>query len=211
MIERILFALCSGLCLFATPAPAAPGPADLDRIYQALARGRFAAAAANLQRVVVQTGPSLRNSGLKEKVLRRAIGTTRRFLAEKHPAAERDAARQVLCLSRAFFPGEELPGIENALRVGGGVQRPELIGKPSHPYTAVARRARLQGTVIIEAVIDQEGCARQPRVLKGLPLGLDQASLHAVQSWTFQPATLNGRIVAVYYTLTVTFNLSDPE
>jgi len=45
------------------------------------------------------------------------------------------------------------------------------------------------------------------RVLKGLPMGLDQAAVDAVKNWRFRPATLNGRPVSVYYSLTVNFRL----
>jgi TonB family protein len=182
-----------------------------DRLQQSLSQGRFAEAARELQQIVLQTGPSLKKPApAQAKVLRGAIERTRRFLNEKHPVQDRNAARQVLCLSRAFFP-EDLPGLEqNALRVGAGTQRPELIGEPVKRYPPEARKARIQGVVIVEVIIDQEGCARHPRVLKGVPLGADDAALAAVQSWTFQPATLDGKIVAVYYTLTVPFKLSDP-
>ncbi|MFY9823465.1 MAG: energy transducer TonB [Thermoanaerobaculia bacterium] len=84
------------------------------------------------------------------------------------------------------------------------------MGEPVHRFPPTARKAGLQGVVVIEVIIDQEGCARHPRILKGVPLGVDDAALAAVQSWTFQPATRDGKIVAVYYTLTVQFKLSDP-
>jgi len=120
-----------------------------------------------------------------------------------------NAARQVLCLSRAYFP-EDLPGLEDALRVGGGVRAPQLIGERVQRFPPQARKVGIQGTVILEAVIDQEGCVRHPRVLKGVP-SLDGAALAAVRSWTFRPATLNDKVVAVYYVLSVPFKLSDPD
>ena len=140
-------------------------------------------------------------------MLRRAIETTRKMLSEPRRSGDRNAARQVLCLSRAYF-SEELPGFDEALRVGGGVHRPELIGEPLRRYPPEARKAGVQGTVIVEAIVDREGCARQPRVLKGVP-GLDGAALAAVRSWTFQPATFEGRPVAVHYVLPVAFSLKE--
>jgi protein TonB len=74
-------------------------------------------------------------------------------------------------------------------------------------YTEPARRARVEGIVIIEAIIDQNGNVTDARVLKGLRLGLDDAALSAVKRWKFQPGTLNGTAVPVYYNLTVTFRL----
>jgi periplasmic protein TonB len=60
--------------------------------------------------------------------------------------------------------------------------------------------------VIIEAIIDQNGNVTDARVLKGLPMGLDDAALSAVKRWKFLPGTLNGTPVPVYYNLTVIFH-----
>lgn len=188
------------------------GPPQIhpDRLQQSLSKGRFVEAATELQRVVLQSGPHLKKPApAQEKVLRQAIETTRRYLNGMHPVQEMNAARQVLCLSRAYFP-EDLPGLENALRVGGAVQGPKLIGERVQRFPVEARKAGIQGAVIVEVIIDQEGCVRHPQVLKGVP-SLDGAALAAVQSWTFQPARLEGEVVAVYYVLSVPFKLSDPD
>ena len=193
----LLLLLLSGTILAAQPS-------NIERLALWISEGRFKAAVAELQRISIQSGPSLRPTFGEEKLLRRAINRARSFLREKHPPEQRDAARQALCLSRAYLP-EELPGIEQALRVVGHPHRPELIGKPVQQYPKAAQRVGIQGTVIVEVVIDTEGCVRRPRILKGVPLGLDGAALAAVRSWTFQPATMDGRPVAVYYVLTVSF------
>ena len=96
---------------------------------------------------------------------------------------------------------------EAPLRVGGDVTRPDKISEPPPVYTELARKARVQGTVIIEAIIDTQGNVVDARVLKGLPMGLDRAALDAVDKWKFKPATLKGEPVKVYYTLTVNFKL----
>lgn len=96
---------------------------------------------------------------------------------------------------------------EGPIRVGGDVLRPEKISGPDPQYTEIARKARVQGVVILEAIIDKNGEVQNLKVLKGLPMGLDQAALDAVSRWRFQPATLNGKPVDVYYNLTVNFRL----
>jgi protein TonB len=96
---------------------------------------------------------------------------------------------------------------EAPLRVGGDVTRPEKISGPPPVYTELARKARLQGAVIVEAIIDTQGNVVDARVLKGMPMGLDRAGLDAVVKWKFKPATLKGKPVNVYYTLTVNFKL----
>lgn len=93
------------------------------------------------------------------------------------------------------------------IRVGGDVKPPEKIHYPSPQYTEIARKARIQGVVIVEAIIDKAGKVTNVKVLKGLPMGLDQAAADAVSRWTFKPATLNGKPVAVIYNLTVNFQL----
>jgi TonB family protein len=95
-------------------------------------------------------------------------------------------------------------------RVGDGVSRPEILSQTTKPvYTELARRARVTGTVIVEAIIDENGDVKDVRVLKGLPMGLSQAAVDAVKTWRFKPATREGRPVPVYYVLTVNFQVDD--
>ena len=74
-------------------------------------------------------------------------------------------------------------------------------------YTEIARKARIQGRVTLRATIDQQGDITDVEVLRGLQMGLTEAAVAAVRQWKFKPATLNGRPVAVYFNLTVTFQL----
>jgi len=80
---------------------------------------------------------------------------------------------------------------------------------PLHPilprYTEPARRAGLQGTVVVEATIDEQGRATDVRILRGLPMGLDRAAVEAIQQVTFKPAMIGNRPVKVFFTLTVNF------
>lgn len=92
-------------------------------------------------------------------------------------------------------------------RVGGNVKAPTIISRVEPQYTEIARRARIQGIVIIEAVIDRQGNVTEARVLKPLPMGLDQQALQAIRQWKFRPGTLNGQPVPVYYNLTVNFRI----
>ena len=96
---------------------------------------------------------------------------------------------------------------EGPIRVGGDVQPPVKVSAPSPQYTEIARKARIQGVVIVEAIIDKSGNVTNVKVLKGLPMGLDSAAADAVTKWKFKPATLNGKPVAVIYNLTVNFRL----
>src|SRR5689334_25447142 len=73
----------------------------------------------------------------------------------------------------------KLPASE-PYRVGGEVTRPEKISGAPPVYTEIARRARIMGVVIIEAIIDEQGNVTETRVLKGLPMGLDRSAVEAV-------------------------------
>lgn len=96
---------------------------------------------------------------------------------------------------------------EGPIHVGGDVQKPEKIFDPQPAYTEIARKARIQGVVIVQAIIDKQGAVTNVKVLKGLPMGLSEQAVDAIKKWKFSPATLNGKPVDVYYNLTVNFRL----
>ena len=73
-------------------------------------------------------------------------------------------------------------------------------------YPRVAQAARIEGVVILDAVIDASGRVTSVRVLRSRPL-LDQAAIDAVQQWTFTPTLLNGVPVPIMMTVTVQFTL----
>lgn len=93
------------------------------------------------------------------------------------------------------------------LRVGGDVKAPEVVYRVDPPYTEPARRSRVQGVVVLEAIIDREGNVTDVRVIKPLPEGLDEAARRAVLQWKFRPGTRNGVPVPVIFSLTVSFRL----
>ena len=99
------------------------------------------------------------------------------------------------------------PEPEGPIQVGGDVQAPVKTYYPQPAYTEIARKARLQGVVIVQAIIDKQGQVTNVKILKGLGMGLDQATVDAVKKWKFEAATLHGKPVAVYYNLTVNFRL----
>ena len=75
------------------------------------------------------------------------------------------------------------------------------------PYPPLVKQARIQGTVVLEAVISKQGSVENLRVISGHPL-LIQAALDAVKQWKYKPTLLNGEPVEVVTTVTVNFNLS---
>ncbi len=61
--------------------------------------------------------------------------------------------------------------------------------------------------MVVEAIIDKEGCVTHVRALQGLPHGLTESAENAVRHWVFKPATIAGAPVKVYYVLTVNFSV----
>ena len=106
-------------------------------------------------------------------------------------------------------PGGTGPGTGEGepLRVGGEVKAPVLTNRVEPSYPEAARTARMEGVVILEAIITANGNVEDVKVLKSVNPLLDASAVRAVQQWRYKPATLNGRAVRVYLTVTVTFNL----
>ena len=83
---------------------------------------------------------------------------------------------------------------------------PRKIADARPVYPEIARQAKKEGTVVIEAVLDTTGRVTQPRVIQSVPL-LDQAALDAVRQWRYTPTTLGGHPVSVLMTITIRFTL----
>ncbi len=113
-----------------------------------------------------------------------------------------------LALGIPESPGADLgPAAGQPLPVGGDVLPPEKLFGPPPPYTEEARQGRIQGLVILEAIIDVMGQVTDVRVLKGLPMGLTESAVEVARTWKYRPATRNGLPVPVFFNLTIRFSL----
>ncbi len=93
------------------------------------------------------------------------------------------------------------------IRVGGSVQRANLIRQVRPVYPPLARQARIQGTVKLTAIIAKDGSIQKLEVMGGHPL-LIPAALSAVKQWRYKPTLLNGQPVEVVTQVDVNFTLS---
>ena len=93
------------------------------------------------------------------------------------------------------------------IRVGGSVQRANLIRQVRPVYPPLARQARIQGTVKLTAIIAKDGTIQKLEVLSGHPL-LIPSALSAVKQWRYRPTLLNGQPVEVVTQVDVNFTLS---
>ena len=92
------------------------------------------------------------------------------------------------------------------VRISDGGQPANLIYQVKPTYPTLARAARVQGVVVLEAVISRDGSISSLRVISGHQL-LTQSAIDAVKQWKYRPTLLNGDPVEVITTITVTFSL----
>lgn len=100
------------------------------------------------------------------------------------------------------------PNGEMIYRIKPGMTPPKPLHTPDPEYSEEARKSKYQGTVVLVAVINQKGEVMYLRVSRAIGKGLDENAMQAVRQWTFRPAELNGRPVAVLINIEVSFNLN---
>ena len=94
------------------------------------------------------------------------------------------------------------------IRVGGQVEKAKSIFRPTPVYPPLAKMARIQGVVRLEAIISRDGTVQDLKVLNGHPL-LVKSALAAVQRWRYQPTLLNGEPVEIITEIDVNFTLAN--
>lgn len=98
--------------------------------------------------------------------------------------------------------------VHGPIRVGGHIRPPRRIYAPDPNYPPLAKQARIQGDVVIDAVIDKTGSVVEMKVVSG-PSLLVPAALAAVRTWRFEPTYLNEQPIDVEFVLTVHFQLQN--
>ncbi|SRR6266571_848538 len=93
------------------------------------------------------------------------------------------------------------------IRVSQGVAAGNLIHEVKPPYPPLARQARIQGAVVLQALISKQGTIENLRLISGHPM-LTSAAMEAVKQWRYKPYYLNGEPVEVETQITVNFTLS---
>lgn len=90
---------------------------------------------------------------------------------------------------------------------GGGVSWPAILYKVEPEYSEEARKARLEGVLIVSVVVDEQGLPRDFRIIRPLGLGLDEEAVKAIRQWRFRPGMKDGHPVAVRVPIEATFRL----
>jgi TonB family protein len=96
-------------------------------------------------------------------------------------------------------------------RIGNGVSPPTVLHKVEPEYSEEAKRAGLEGTVILYLVVDEKGNPRDIRPIRTLGKGLDEKAIEAVKQWKFRPGMRDRQAVAVQCTIEVNFRGASAE
>jgi TonB family protein len=115
--------------------------------------------------------------------------------AAEHAYSERE--RIEICKKKGNAP--LTPSEPQPLKVEGKVARPTILRQVKPEF---ARRP-VNGTVILQVVVDEDGCVRDSKIVQGVNQYQDSGALEAVRQWVFLPATLEGKPVSVSYVLTI--------
>ena len=210
------FVVVLPMLLFLLPGCSSPPTAEADAARQSMAgasdAGAAKYAAASLKEA--QTAQAALDAEMKTQEAKfiksydraRELAVAAKTAADKaateakseRERAEADEAR------KAKAAAARRERLAKAIRVGGQIRPPIKIKEVAPIYPAIAQSARIQGDVVIEATIDEEGKVADTRVVKSVPL-LDQAALDAVRQWQYRPSLLNGVPTPVVTTVTVKF------
>lgn len=100
---------------------------------------------------------------------------------------------------------EPAGGVYNAVPPGG--TQPEELDRVVPRYPSAARRAGVEGRVVVRGIVRRDGTIDNVEIIRDLPYGLGESARQAVSRWRFRPASFNGEPIDVYYTVTVNFKL----
>ena len=96
------------------------------------------------------------------------------------------------------------------IRIGGAVQQGKIISQKQPVYPPLAKAARVEGIVDIEAVVGKDGMVKPEsiRIIRGHIL-LNQSAVDAILTWQYRPTTLNGEVMEIITTISVNFRFSN--
>ncbi len=100
------------------------------------------------------------------------------------------------------------PVSHQPVRIGGQIQAPALVHRVEPIYPLIAQMSKIDGVVILEAIVGENGHVRSVKVLRGQPL-LVKAALDAVEQWQYEPLRLDGTPAAFELTVSLWFHFDD--
>ena len=140
--------------------------------------------------------------------LEQRLGWDDRQRAYQAMRAVLHALRDCLSVDQAAALGAQAPERSlEPIRIGPGVTPPRLISKIEPDFTPEARANNVQGAVLLQVVVDENGRAVDISVISPLGFGLDEQAEAAIASWRFRPGMKDGVPVRVLATVEVNFRL----
>jgi TonB family protein len=108
-------------------------------------------------------------------------------------------------------PAQETWPPANVVRMGKAITSPAIVKETKPGYTADAMRAKIQGTVELEAIVLIDGSVGEVRVVRSLDkeYGLDEQAVKALKQWRFKPGMKDGVAVPVLVTVEMSFSIRD--
>jgi TonB family protein len=99
---------------------------------------------------------------------------------------------------------------KGAVKITGALRPPKLLKSVDPAYPEEARKAQVEGVVILEARTDEKGAVEEVKILRSIPL-LNQAAIDAVKQWKYEPFISEGKPRGVLFTVTVRFDLKSGD
>jgi TonB family protein len=99
--------------------------------------------------------------------------------------------------------------VSSLRKIGGNVSQPEVIYKVDPEFTAEAKKAKFQGSVLVNLIVDTNGVPQNVHVLRGVGMGLDEKAVEAIRQYRFKPAFEDGKPVPVEVNCEVDFKIFD--
>ena len=117
-------------------------------------------------------------------------------------------AALALCLLTGPSAAGSPQGAEGPVyKPGDGVSAPVLVTQVQPQYTVKAKNAKIQGTVVLQCIVETDGSVDDVKVTKALDEDLDLEAVKAARQWRFEPGKKDGKAVRVQITLEMTFTL----
>ena len=142
--------------------------------------------------------------GLDENALA-ALRDWRFLPAQRNGARVRVVAQIDIGFNRPNDVAKEL--WDSAVPIGAGVSPPSIVTRVSPQNPPEARAEGLQGTVVLKAVVLEDGSIQVVGLTQGLGSGLDENAIRALEQWTFRPGTREDKPVKVRLNVEISFSL----
>jgi len=191
----------------------------VDPVYPAEAKAAHVQGAVILHAIISKTGTVeklevISGNGMLVNAARDAVSkwTYKPYMLNGQPVEVETSITVNYTLGDSTAASGPVPPADEASdgvkQIRGDVIGPVLIYVPEPEYTELARQDKVEGFVLINMVVDEQGLPQHLHVSRGLGDGLDEKALEAVRQYRFKPATENGKPVAVYLNVEVNFELA---